>query len=297
MNNTELPPLPEFSTEWTSHEKEVITDMLICYARAALASQASKGAVPELDDNDRESLVLSISELSELASGVTGALRSDNLLKPGGPKKATMADVKRKLPYTVSRLRAIVAKLDGAAPSPAAESKQAAVPAINPPEFPKFPAQICDGMPLEDLWEYACLVGWRCAAPSPAQPAPVDEADLECQIPPFGWRCTRGAGHSGPCAAVECPEDVAAVEQGFKRLAAQPPADAAPVEAKPVAYRVTFDDFRHFSGVMTSGRDYVQFKKPELDNRFFEGCDSLVITPLYASQPFPAQGEAKGGMK
>lgn len=23
-----------------------------------------------------------------------------------------------------------------------------------------------------------------------------------CRIPPEGWRCTRGAGHTGPCAAV-----------------------------------------------------------------------------------------------
>lgn len=24
----------------------------------------------------------------------------------------------------------------------------------------------------------------------------------ECSVPPPGWRCTRGAGHDGPCAAV-----------------------------------------------------------------------------------------------
>ena len=24
----------------------------------------------------------------------------------------------------------------------------------------------------------------------------------ECTKPPFGWRCTRGPGHPGPCAAV-----------------------------------------------------------------------------------------------
>lgn len=48
----------------------------------------------------------------------------------------------------------------------------------------------------------------------------ADEADLECQVPPFGWRCTRGAGHPGPCAAIECPEDVAAVKCGMARLAA-----------------------------------------------------------------------------
>lgn len=29
----------------------------------------------------------------------------------------------------------------------------------------------------------------------------------ECGIPPVGWRCTRKTGHSGPCAAIEMPED------------------------------------------------------------------------------------------
>lgn len=44
----------------------------------------------------------------------------------------------------------------------------------------------------------------------------------ECDIPPFGWRCTRGIGHSGPCAAVECPEDAALVERGMARLRETP---------------------------------------------------------------------------
>ena len=44
------------------------------------------------------------------------------------------------------------------------------------------------------------------------------EADNECDVPPLGWRCTRGRGHDGPCAAVECPEDVAFVERGMARL-------------------------------------------------------------------------------
>lgn len=26
--------------------------------------------------------------------------------------------------------------------------------------------------------------------------------DLQCEIPPPGWRCTRAVGHAGPCAAV-----------------------------------------------------------------------------------------------
>lgn len=60
-------------------------------------------------------------------------------------------------------------------------------------------------------------------------------------------------------------------------------ASAPAVEQQPVAYRITFKDFRHFSGAITSGRDYVQFKKPDLDSRFFEGCDSLVVAPLYTA--------------
>lgn len=40
----------------------------------------------------------------------------------------------------------------------------------------------------------------------------------ECQIPPLGWRCTREAGHDGPCAAVEAPEDVEFVKKGMERL-------------------------------------------------------------------------------
>ena len=45
-----------------------------------------------------------------------------------------------------------------------------------------------------------------------------DEADNECDGPPVGWRCTRGKGHDGPCAAIACPEDVAFVERGMARL-------------------------------------------------------------------------------
>lgn len=43
------------------------------------------------------------------------------------------------------------------------------------------------------------------------------EIESECDLPPFGWRCTRGKGHEGPCAAVECPEDIAGVERGMQR--------------------------------------------------------------------------------
>lgn len=30
-----------------------------------------------------------------------------------------------------------------------------------------------------------------------------DAPQNRCMVPPPGWRCTRGADHDGPCAAVE----------------------------------------------------------------------------------------------
>lgn len=47
---------------------------------------------------------------------------------------------------------------------------------------------------------------------------PVDEMDFECDMPPFGWRCTRGKGHEGPCAAVQAPDDIDWMQRGMARL-------------------------------------------------------------------------------
>lgn len=44
----------------------------------------------------------------------------------------------------------------------------------------------------------------------------------ECDVPPLGWHCTRGKDHTGPCAAIESPEDVALVERGMARLRETP---------------------------------------------------------------------------
>lgn len=33
-----------------------------------------------------------------------------------------------------------------------------------------------------------------------------------CKVPPAGWRCTREAGHAGPCAAIPLPETKAGSE-------------------------------------------------------------------------------------
>lgn len=48
----------------------------------------------------------------------------------------------------------------------------------------------------------------------------------ECMVPPLGWRCTRGAGHDGPCAAVAYPDDVEIVERAMQRLRETPTPDA-----------------------------------------------------------------------
>lgn len=45
----------------------------------------------------------------------------------------------------------------------------------------------------------------------------------ECALPPTGWRCTRDAGHEGPCAAVPTflagePEFDAAVDAVMERF-------------------------------------------------------------------------------
>lgn len=55
---------------------------------------------------------------------------------------------------------------------------------------------------------------------------------------------------------------------------------------EPVAYRLTYKDFRHYSGATATGQDKLQFKPVDLTCGYFEGCDSLVVTPLYAA---PAQ--------
>lgn len=45
----------------------------------------------------------------------------------------------------------------------------------------------------------------------------MDQDSLKCDVPPFGWFCTREKGHDGPCAAypntplhytimVQCPD-------------------------------------------------------------------------------------------
>ena len=39
-----------------------------------------------------------------------------------------------------------------------------------------------------------------------------------CHAPPLGWRCTRKAGHEGPCAAVEYEDEKQFVERGMQRI-------------------------------------------------------------------------------
>ena len=53
-------------------------------------------------------------------------------------------------------------------------------------------------------------------------------ANGTCDVPPMGWRCTRSAGHDGPCATVEAPEQVDFVNRGMDRLRdVQPPTEGS----------------------------------------------------------------------
>lgn len=93
---------------------------LIALARQAQSSQPSEAAqLDALDDNDREKLVSAIKQLSELATGNIEGMGKDHLFKPGQLKKATMADVKRILPFVIGGLRSVVGTLDAAPSLPA----------------------------------------------------------------------------------------------------------------------------------------------------------------------------------
>lgn len=47
--------------------------------------------------------------------------------------------------------------------------------------------------------------------------AAAEQDATVCQVPPVGWRCTRKAGHDGPCAAAET-DDADFVQRGMDRL-------------------------------------------------------------------------------
>lgn len=71
---------------------------------------------------------------------------------------------------------------------------------------------------LRESIEAALAAGFAVDAPPGCYWPAEDDADDQCDAPPIGWRCTRSKGHSGPCAAVACPEDVDLVERGMQRL-------------------------------------------------------------------------------
>lgn len=54
----------------------------------------------------------------------------------------------------------------------------------------------------------------------------------QCEVPPTGWRCTRAAGHDGPCAAVPdshaLPPEIAALIDAYRDalLRQEPPGRA-----------------------------------------------------------------------
>lgn len=61
-----------------------------------------------------------------------------------------------------------------------------------------------------------------------------------------------------------------------KELLAQPPA----------AFQVRFDSFTHPSGGKVAGQDYVLPTAPALDQGFFEGCCSLIVSSLIPGNSF-----------
>ena len=71
---------------------------------------------------------------------------------------------------------------------------------------------------LRESIEAAFAAGFAVDAPPGCYWPAEDDADDQCDAPPIGWLCTRSKGHSGPCAAVACPEDVDLVERGMQRL-------------------------------------------------------------------------------
>lgn len=82
-----------------------------------------------------------------------------------------------------------------------------------------------DGVSLDACTGDAPIKAWhegkaaRASATPAAQAAQADSV-LEdvCHAPPPGWRCTRKAGHEGPCAAVEYEDDKQFVERGMQRI-------------------------------------------------------------------------------
>ena len=62
--------------------------------------------------------------------------------------------------------------------------------------------------------ELQALIIARCVEKDQADRVQEDA----CHAPPLGWRCTRKAGHEGPCAAVEYEDDKQFVERGMQRI-------------------------------------------------------------------------------
>ena len=56
------------------------------------------------------------------------------------------------------------------------------------------------------------------AAQQPGTAQTDSVLDDACYAPPLGWRCTRKAGHEGPCAAVAYEDDKLFVERGMQRI-------------------------------------------------------------------------------
>lgn len=81
-----------------------------------------------------------------------------------------------------------------------------------------------------------------------------------CTIPPIGWRCTRAAGHEGPCAAVEVFTEewctnMAKLEDGGPISAGVMPATPGVELPRPDGYAYRYPDgyIRHNDGRDVNG--------------------------------------------
>lgn len=71
-------------------------------------------------------------------------------------------------------------------------------------DYPRMTSNICDGDIANRMAKDMVNLGHavEIVAVCPAESLRSVGWNPECGVPPPGWRCTRGAGHKGPCAAV-----------------------------------------------------------------------------------------------
>lgn len=82
------------------------------------------------------------------------------------------------------------------------DALRAAIHHNGPPDYQAAKARLQRGQVEHERrveeWKDWAIAAGICTA----EEFDVTRASLECPVPPPGWRCTRAAGHDGPCAAV-----------------------------------------------------------------------------------------------